>query len=136
MSKHEDQAALAADKLRIIREGELCRIKLVHSKALVGQALHPDALMHGAIDHAVGLAQARLGGLFHAGGAGGGFSLKSLTSLASLGTLKSLMPYALTVGSFIARRKLIKPALVLATVAGVGVAWLMRRKTSPQQEQL
>jgi lipopolysaccharide export system protein LptC len=46
------------------------------------------------------------------------------------------MPYALTVGSFIARRKLIKPVLILATAAGVGVAWLMRRKTSPQQEQL
>jgi len=131
VSKHEDEAALAAEKLRIIREGELWRIKLVHSKALVGQALQPDALMHGAIDHAVGLAQARLGGLLHSDG--GGFSLKSL---ASLGTLKSLMPYALTVGSFIARRKLIKPALILATAAGVGVAWLMRRKTSPQQEQL
>lgn len=135
MSKHEDEAALAAEKLRVIREGELWRIKLVHSKALVGQALQPDALMHGAIDHAVGLAQARLGGLLHSGD-GGGFSLKSLTSLASLGTLKTVMPYALTVGSFIARRKLIKPVLILATAAGVGVAWLMRRKTSPQQEQL
>jgi hypothetical protein len=135
VSKHEDEAALAAEKLRIIREGELWRIKLVHSKALVGQALQPDALMHGAIDHAVGLAQARLGGLLHSGD-GGGFSLKSLTSLASLGTLKTVMPYALTVGSFIARRKLVKPVLILATAAGVGVAWLMRRKTSPQQEQL
>jgi hypothetical protein len=135
VSKHEDEAALAAEKLRIIREGELWRIKLVHSKALVGQALQPDALMHGAIDHAVGLAQARLGGLLHSGD-GGGFSLKSMTSLASLGTLKTVMPYALTVGSFIARRKLIKPVLILATAAGVGVAWLMRRKTSPQQEQL
>ncbi|MYN41918.1 hypothetical protein GTP55_21400 [Duganella sp. FT109W] len=135
MSKHEDEAALAAEKLRVIREGELWRIKLVHSKALVGQALQPDALMHGAIDHAVGLAQARLGGLLHSGD-GGGFSLKSLTSLVSLGTLKTVMPYALTVGSFIARRRLIKPVLVLATVAGVGVAWLMRRKTPPQQEQL
>nr|WP_202423819.1 hypothetical protein [Duganella margarita] len=126
---------MAAEKLRVIREGELWRIKLVHSKALVGQALQPDALMHGAIDHAVGLAQARLGGLLHSGD-GGGFSLKSLTSLVSLGTLKTVMPYALTVGSFIARRRLIKPVLVLATVAGVGVAWLMRRKTPPQQEQL
>jgi hypothetical protein len=136
VSKHEEEAALAAEKLRIIREGELWRIKLVHSKALMGQALQPEALVHGAIDHAVGLAQARLGGLFHAAGGGGGFSLKSLTSLASLGTLKSVMPYALTVGSFIARRRLIKPALVLATVAGVGVAWLLRRQPSPQQEQL
>jgi hypothetical protein len=128
VSKLEDEAALAAEKQKIIREGELYRIKLVHSKALVGQALQPDALMHGAIDHAVGLAQARLGGLLH-GGASGGFSFSSLKSL------RSLAPYALTVGSFIARRKLIKPALALATVAGIGVAWLMRRKTSTQYEQ-
>jgi hypothetical protein len=38
----------------VIREGELYRIKLVHSKALVGQALQPDALLHGAVEHAVG----------------------------------------------------------------------------------
>jgi hypothetical protein len=135
VSKHEEAAALAAEKQRVIREGELWRIKLVHSKALVGQALQPDALMHGAIDHAVGLAQARLGGLLH-GGAGGGFSFKSLTSLASLGTLKSLMPYALTVGSFIARRRLIKPALALATVAGIGAAWLLRRKPAQHHDPL
>lgn len=135
MSKHEDAAALAAEKQRVIREGELWRIKLVHSKALVGQALQPEALVHGAIDHAVGLAQARLGGLLH-GGAGGGFNFKSLSSLASLGTLKSLMPYALTVGSFIARRRLIKPVLALATVAGVGAAWLLRRKPSQQHDLL
>ena len=133
MSKHEEAAALAAEKQRVIREGELCRIKLVHSKALVGQALHPDALVHGAIDHAVGLAQARLGGLLH-GGAGGGFNFKSLTSLASLGTLKSLMPYALTVGSYIARKRLVKPVMGVALVAGLGVAWLLRRKPAPEQE--
>jgi hypothetical protein len=135
VSKHEEAAALAAEKQRVIREGELWRIKLVHSKALVGQALQPEALMHGAIDHAVGLAQARLGGLLH-GGAGGGFSFKSLTSLASLGTLKSLMPYALTVGSFIARRRLIKPALALATAAGIGAAWLLRRKPAQHHDPL
>ena len=38
------------------------------------------------------------------------------------------MPYALTVGSFIARKKLIKPALGVAAVLGLGAAWLMRRK--------
>ncbi|MYM83294.1 hypothetical protein GTP44_15170 [Duganella sp. FT50W] len=122
-NKHEDDAALAADKQRLIREGELLRIKVVHSKALVGQALQPDALMHGAVDHAVALAQARLGGLLQPGGGGllGGLNLKSL---------RSLLPYALTVGSFIARKRLIKPVLVLTAVAGAGVAWLMRHQRS------
>jgi hypothetical protein len=126
MSKHEEEAALAAEKLRLIREGELLRIKVVHSKALVGQALHPDALMHGAIDHAVGMAQARLGGLLQPGGlsAGlGGLNFKSV---------RSLMPYALTVGSFIARKRLIKPALVVVALAGAGVAWLLRHKRTTE----
>jgi hypothetical protein len=122
MTKQEEAAALTAEKQRVIREGELYRIKLVHSKALVGQALHPDALMHGAIDHAVGLAQARLGGLLQPGGLGG-INIKSL---------KALMPYALTVGSFIARRRLIKPAIAVVGVAAAGAAWLMRRNR-PQQ---
>lgn len=123
-NKHEDDAVLAAEKQRLIREGELLRIKVVHSKALVGQALQPDALMHGAVDHAVALAQARLGGLLQPGGGGmlGGLNFKSL---------KSLMPYALTVGSFIARKRLIKPALAVAAVAGLGVAWLLRHKRQP-----
>jgi hypothetical protein len=128
MSKHEEAAALAAEKLKVIREGELYRIKLVHSKALVAQALHPDALFHGAVDHAVGLAQARLGGLLQPGGMGG-LNVKSLLPYA-----KSLMPYALTVGSFIARRRLIKPVLVLALAAGAGVAWMMRRRSAAEQE--
>lgn len=117
-NKHEDEAALAAEKQRLIREGELLRIKVVHSKALVGQALQPDALMHGAIDHAVGLAQARLGGLLQPGGLSG----------LNFGSIKSLMPYALTVGSFIARKRLIKPALAVVAVAGAGIAWLLRHK--------
>ncbi|NVM79247.1 hypothetical protein FHW83_005084 [Duganella sp. SG902] len=122
MSKHEDPAALAAEKQRLIREGELYRIKVVHAKALVAQALQPDALLHGAVDHAVGLAQARLGGLLQPGGLSGI-------------NFKSLMPYALTVGSFIARKRLIKPALALAVVAGAGVAWLFRRKSAPLQDE-
>ncbi len=122
MSKQEHAAALAAEKQRLIREGELYRIKVVHAKALVVQALHPDALLHGAVDHAVGLAQARLGGLLQPGG------------LSGL-NFKSLMPYALTVGSFIARKRLIKPALALAVVAGAGVAWLLRRKSAPLQDE-
>ncbi|SHN30895.1 hypothetical protein SAMN05192549_107110 [Duganella sacchari] len=119
---HQEEAAVAAEKLRLIREGELYRIKVVHAKALVTQALQPDALMHGAVEHAVGMAQARLGGLLQPGGLSG----------LNFRSLKSLMPYALTVGSFIARKRLIKPALALAVVAGAGVAWLLRHKRTQE----
>ncbi|MTV40903.1 hypothetical protein [Duganella radicis] len=120
MSKQEDEAALAAEKHRLIREGELLRIKVVHSKALVGQALQPDALFHGAVDHAIGMAQARLGGLLQPGGLSG-FNYKAL------------MPYALTIGSYIARKRLVKPALALVVLAGAGVAWLWRRHAPPRE---
>jgi hypothetical protein len=121
MSKETEAAALAAEKQKLIREGELYRIKVVHAKALVANALHPDALFHGAVDHAVGMAKARMGSLLQPGGLNGV-------------NLKSLMPYALTVGSFIARKRLIKPAIGVALALGVGVAWLLRRKSVPEQE--
>ncbi|MYM23758.1 hypothetical protein GTP46_13980 [Duganella sp. FT135W] len=123
MNKLEAAVARAAEKERLIREGELYRIKVVHSKALVGQALQPDALLHGAMEHAVGLAQARLGGLLTPGGLSG-LNFKSL---------KSLMPYVLTIGSFIARKRLVKPAIALVVAAGAGAAWLMRNKRPPEE---
>jgi hypothetical protein len=121
MSKETEAAELAAEKQKLIREGELYRIKVVHAKALLSNALHPDALFHGAVDQALGMARARLGGLLQPGGLSGV-------------NIKSLMPYALTVGSFIARKRLIKPAIGVALALGVGVAWLLRRKSTPEQE--
>ena len=130
MSKEVKAAALAAQKQKLVREGELYRIKVVHAKALVANALHPDALFHGAVDHALGMAKARLGGLLQPGGLSG---LGGLGGLGGIG-IKTLMPYALTVGSFIARKRLIKPAIGVAVVLGVGAAWLLRRKSPPEQE--
>ena len=122
MSKEAERAAVEADKQRLIREGELYRIKVVHAKALVGNALQPDAMFHGAIEHAMGMAQARLGGLLQPGG------LRGVN-------FKALMPYALTVGSYIARKRLVKPVMGVALVAGLGMAWLLRRKPAPGLEQ-
>ncbi|NGZ88447.1 hypothetical protein [Duganella aceris] len=125
MSKQNEALAFDAEKQRLIREGELYRIKVVHSKALVAHALHPDALFHGAVDHAVGMARARIGGLVQPG---------ALGSALSGFNVKSLLPYAMTVGSFIVRRRLIKPVIGIALVAGIGVAWLMRRKPSSEPD--
>lgn len=130
MSKETEAAEFAAEKQRLIREGELYRIKVVHSKALVGNALHPDALFHGAVEHAVGMARARIGGLLQPGGLGG-----ALSGAVSGFNVKSLLPYAMTVGSFVVRRRLLKPAIGVALVLGVGVAWLMRRKGPDQIEE-
>ena len=126
MSKQTEAAELDAEKKRLIREGELYRIKVVHSKALVGNALHPDALFHGALEHAVGMARARIGGLVQPGGLG---------SAISGFNIKSLLPYAMTVGSFVVRKRLIKPVIGIALVAGIGVTWLMRRKSPVEQTE-
>jgi hypothetical protein len=120
MTNNGDTTTFAADKQRLIREGELYRIKVVHSKALVANALHPDALFHGAVDHAVSLAQARLGGLIKPGGGLSSFNFKALN-------YRAILPYVMTVGSFIARKKLIKPVIGVVAVAGLGVYWLTRR---------
>lgn len=114
-NKEAQRAALAAAKLRLIREGELYRVSVLHAKTQVAHALHPQALLHGAVDHAVGMAQARFGALLSPGG------------LSGL-NIKTLMPYAITVGSFIARKRLIKPLLLVGAVAALGGAWLLRRK--------
>lgn len=121
MSKEAERAAVEADKQRLIREGELYRIKVVHAKALVGNAMQPDAMLHGAVEQGLAMAQARLGGLLQPGG------LRNIN-------FKSLLPYALTVGSYIARKRLVKPAVGVALAAGVGMAWLLRRKPAPEQE--
>lgn len=120
MSKQAQQAALAAAKARLIGEGELYRIGVVHAKARVAMALRPEALLHGAVEHAVGLAQARFGALLQPGG------------LAGL-NLRTLMPYALTVGSFIVRRRLFKPALGVGLAVAAGAAWLLRRQRAPER---
>lgn len=111
----ETERALAADKLRLIREGELYRVKVVHAKAQVGQALRPDALVHGAVEHALGLAQARFGALLQPGGWRGI-------------NFRALAPYALTLGSYVARKRLVKPALGVGVAVALGVGWLMRRQ--------
>jgi hypothetical protein len=128
MAKKDEQAALAANKERLIKEGELYRLSVLQSKYQVVNALHPDRLLHGALDHAVGAVQNRFGNLLGGlGGAGG----PGLLSKLNFSSIKSLAPYALTVGSFILRRRLLKPALVVAAVAAVGAGWLLRRKSNP-----
>jgi len=126
MSKKEAEAALAANKQRLIKEGELYRLYVLHSKHQVLNALHPDRLLHGAVDHAVGALQGRLGNLLGGlSGPGGGIER------FNLGSIKSLAPYALTVGSFIMRKRLLKPALAVTALAAVAAGWLLRRKPDP-----
>lgn len=104
-------AALAAQKQQLIAEGALYRVSVAHARACVSQALRPEALLHEVVQQAAGYAGARVE-----------------TLLAPNGPrLQALMPVLLAALSFLARRKLVKPALG-AVAAAAGLAWYLRSK--------
>jgi len=135
MSKDADHAALAVAKERLVREGELYRVSVAHAKGQLEYALHPEAMVHSALDHVLGTLQDRLGSLFgglHGGGSGsGGGSGGRLAGLAGLlGSLSlpKVLPYAIKAGSFIVRKRLVKPVLLAGVAAAVAGIWISRNK--------
>lgn len=125
------EAALAARKQRLVTEGQLYRVSIEHAKVNVAMALRPEALLHGVMDnvvgHAFGLAGARLGGLLSPGG----LNLRNLLSPGGV-NLRAVMPFLLTAGSFIMRRRLIKPLIGVGVAAGIATLWLRNRNTTPR----
>ncbi|MES3024486.1 MAG: hypothetical protein V4857_23195 [Pseudomonadota bacterium] len=107
----DKEAALAERKAKLLRQGELYRVGIVHARAHVRNESRPEAIMHAAIEHASYAVRSRIDGL-----------------LAPTGiNVASIMPYAATIMGFIARRRLVKPAIgVIAVVAGL--AWYLQRR--------
>jgi hypothetical protein len=64
-----------------------------------------------------------MGSLLQPGALGAGVS-----GLLSIRNARRVMPYLLTVGSFIARKRLVKPLLVVGVAVAAGTTWLMRRQ--------
>jgi hypothetical protein len=116
MASKEELQALAVAKERLLREGELYRLSTLRSKHEVMHAMQPQALLHSAVDQAIGTLQSRLGSLI---GEGGGLSGLNV---------KSVLPYVLPVASWIARKRLWKPAAAAGILAAVAAWWLVRRK--------
>jgi hypothetical protein len=125
MSKHADSAALAVAKERLVREGELYRVSVAHAKGQLAYALHPEALVHSAVDHAMGALHHRFGSLF-SGQHGGG--LAGVAGLASGLSLPKILPYAIKAGSFIIRRRLVKPVLLAGVAAAIAGICISRHK--------
>lgn len=119
MASKQELAALAVAKERLVREGELYRLGALRAKHEVVNALQPQEMLHGAVDHAIGALQARLG---HFIGQGGG--------LAGI-NYKALLPFAVTAASWVGRKRLWKPALAAGVLAAGGIWWLMRRYRRP-----
>jgi len=117
------KATLSATKARLIKEGEMYRLGVLAGKHNIAQALHPEVLLHSAVDLAVGTVQTRLAGVI-----GGTAATAGVGGL--LANYSKIMPIAMSVGGFIKRKRLVKPALgVGALLAAVG-AWVYKRKQS------
>lgn len=121
MASRKELAELAVAKERLVREGELYRLSALRAKHEVIHALQPQALLHGAVDHAVGALQARLGRFI---GQGDGLSGVNF---------KTVLPLLVTAASWLGRRRrLAKPALAVGAVVAAGVLWLLRRKSGDE----
>lgn len=119
MASKTELAQLAVVKERLVREGELYRLGTLRAKHEVLHALQPQALLHGAVDHALGVVQSRLGQFIGPGGGLSGINFKTV------------LPLALTAVSWLGRRRrMVKPALAVGVVVAAGVWWLLRRKSS------
>jgi hypothetical protein len=102
---------LAERKARVLRDGGLYRVGIVHAKAQIKHGMRPDTIFHSALDHAGWALRSRLDGILKPTGV----------------NLATLMPYALGLLGFIRRRRLGKPALA-AGVALAALGWLLQRR--------
>ena len=112
MSKDAQDTLLAAEKRKLIVEGELYRVGLLCAKTLVAQELRPESLWQGALSQVLGFAAKHVEHMLAPSGL----------------RLQTAMPYLLAGLSLIARKKMVKPALGVGVVAALAATWLMRKK--------
>ncbi len=107
--KHD---AAAERKSRLLRQGEFYRVGIVHAKANIKHAVKPEVIFHSVIDHASYAVRSRVDGMLRPTGI----------------NVATIMPYAMTILSFLRRRRMMKPALgILAAAAGA--AYYVRNRT-------
>ncbi|MEJ7806648.1 MAG: hypothetical protein WKG03_12115 [Telluria sp.] len=112
----EDSAAsLALRKAQLKRQADFYRVGIVHAKAGIRQHARPEALFHNALDRASWALRSRVDSLLRPTGI----------------NVASIMPFAVSVVGFIARRRLVKTAIgVLAAAAGLAYYLQHRRHKS------
>jgi C4-dicarboxylate-specific signal transduction histidine kinase len=115
-SSHHAQESTEQRRAEILRDGEFYRSGLAHAKAQIKHAARPEVMFHSVIDHATWALRSRADALLRPTGT----------------NLSMLAPYALTVLGFIRKRRLVKPALGVALLAGVA-GWYVQRKRAQQQ---
>jgi hypothetical protein len=106
---------LNARKEELLREGAFYRSGVALAKAQIKHAARPEVLFHSAIDHATFALRSRADALLRPTGV----------------NVATLAPYALSVLSFIRKRKLGKPALGVGLALGA-LGWYVQRKRVQQ----
>ena len=109
----DGDAAKSERKARLLRQGDFYRAGIVQAKANIKHGAKPDTIFHNALDHATFALRSRVDGLLRPTGINVG----------------SVMPYAMSVISFINRRRLHKPAIGVAVLMA-GAAWYAQRQRS------
>ena len=111
---HEQVDPIAERKARLLRQGDFYRVGIVHAKANIKHSVKPEVIFHSVIDHATYAVRSRVDGLLRPTGI----------------NVATIMPYAMTILSFLRQRRLVKPAMgVLAAAAGVAY-YVRHRKTN------
>jgi hypothetical protein len=113
MTNDDVQAALAARKVKLLRDGAACRVGLVHARTMVVHGLRADSVLHSAVEHAVGFAGARLQAMLAPSG----------------DRFSALMPLAVAAISYLSRKKMLKPALGAGLVVATVVALAGRNRS-------
>jgi hypothetical protein len=102
-------------KRALLRDGEFYRAGVAHARAQIKHGARPEVMFHSVIEHATWALRTRADVLLKPTGT----------------SISVLAPYALTVLGFIRKRRLGKPALGIAALAGVA-AWYVQRKRAQQ----
>jgi hypothetical protein len=102
-------------KRALLRDAEFYRAGVAHARAQVKHDAQPQVIFHSVVDHATWALRTRADALLRPTGT-------SVTTLA---------PYALSVLSFIRKRKMGKQAIGAAAVLGA-IGWYVQRKRAQQ----
>ena len=106
----ESASDVSERKARLLRQGDFYRAGIVQAKAHIKHGAKPETIFHNAMDHATFALRSRVDGLLRPTG-------------INVGTV---MPYAMSVISFINRRRLQKPAIGLAVLMAAA-GWYANR---------
>lgn len=124
MTKRMTKAQEIADrKTQLLLSGAFYRSRMIQSKAVVVEHIQSKSITQSVLKNAFGFVTAKIfSSTKLSNSTGSANSAGSSSTSDGMGTKwTSYIPMAITVYSFLSRKKLIKPALVVGLLAGVAL---------------